>query len=75
MIFIENIYILIAGMLIGTLSAGIAILPSLLSPAFSMDLLTLGIILLLVFLTGLISIYIPARSSMKKTLIEGLRTE
>jgi ABC-type antimicrobial peptide transport system permease subunit len=75
LVFIENLFLLIAGWVIGILSALVAIMPSLLSPSFALQggyiiLLTMGI-----FISGMFWIYFPLRSSMRKPLIPALRNE
>ena len=75
LVFIENLFLLITGWVIGVLAALVGILPSLLSPSFNLQggfiiLLTLGI-----FVSGLLWIYFPLRSAMRKPLIPALRNE
>ena len=64
-----------AGIIIGFLSATIAILPSLLSPAFNIPGSFLFLLVLIVTISGVLWIYIPTRLMMKKQLIENLRKE
>lgn len=75
LILTENLFLLVSGILIGFLSAIIGILPSLLSHAFNIPGSFLFVLVLIVFISGLLWIYIPARYIMKKRLIENLRTE
>ncbi len=75
LIMIENAFILITGILCGTLGAAIGILPSLLSPAFNMDLVSIAVILLVIILTGVLSVYFPVRYLLKRNLIDSLRNE
>ncbi len=75
LLLIENVFLLMAGLLIGTLAALVGILPSLLSPAFSMNTSFVGFILLLVFFNGLLWIYLPARQRLKHFGIESLQEE
>ncbi len=75
LIFSENIFLLFTGIIIGFLSATIGILPSILSPAFHMPGYFLFILVLIVTISGLIWIYIPARTVLKKQMLENLRKE
>ena len=75
LILTENIFLLISGIVIGVLSAFIGILPSLLSPAFHIPGSFLFILVLCVFISGLLWIYIPAKVMMKKDLIKYLSQE
>lgn len=75
LIFTENLFLLIAGIVVGFISATIAILPSILSPAFHIPGSFLFVLILIVFISGLLWIYIPARLVMKNMLIENLRKE
>ncbi|MCP4552165.1 MAG: ABC transporter permease, partial [Bacteroidetes bacterium] len=75
LIFLENFFLLITGMIIGVLAAAIGILPSILSPAFNIPGLFVFIILLIVFLSGILWIYVASRLSLNKYLIQSLSTE
>ena len=75
LIFTENLFLLMAGMTIGFLSASIAILPSILSPAFHIPGNFLFILVSIVFISGLIWIYIPVQLILNKPLLENLRKE
>lgn len=75
LILTENIFLLISGIVIGVLSAFIGILPSLLSPAFHIPGSFLFLVVLGVFISGLLWIYIPAKFMMKKDLIKNLSQE
>ncbi|NOR86688.1 MAG: FtsX-like permease family protein [Bacteroidales bacterium] len=66
LIFTENLFLLIAGILIGFLSAMIGILPSLLSTAFHIPGNFLFVLLLIIFSSGLLWIYIPTKLLLKK---------
>ena len=74
-IFNENLFLLMTGIIIGFLSATIAILPSILSPAFHIPGNFLFVLVLIVFMSGLLWIYIPVRLILKKQLFENLRKE
>lgn len=75
LILSENLILLIIGILIGFISAFIGILPSIISPAFHIPGNFLFVIVLIVFISGLIWILIPAWLSMKNNLIKNLRKE
>ncbi len=74
-IFLENFVLLITGLFIGILAALIGILPSLLSSAFSIPGAFVFVILAAVFISGVLWIYIPARLSLKRYLIQSLAGE
>ncbi len=75
LILTENIFLLISGIVIGVLSSLIGILPSLLSPAFHIPGNFLFILVLVVFISGLLWIYFPAKFIMRKKLINNLNQE
>jgi hypothetical protein len=75
LVFLENLYLLVAGWVIGILAAIVGILPSLLSPSFDLQggfiiFLTLGILI-----SGLIWIYFPLKNALSKPLISALKNE
>ncbi len=74
-IFKENLFLLCAGILTGLVSAFIGILPSVLSPAFTIPGNFLFVLVAIVFFSGLIWIYIPVRIIIRKSLVENLRAE
>jgi len=74
LLFFENVFLLLAGLLCGVSAAFIGVLPSILSPSFQMP---VGYILSLLFgisISGLIWIYIPARMIKKFKIAESLKT-
>jgi len=75
LIITENLFILLAGIGIGLLSAFAGILPSFFSPAFQLPATFLLLIILLILLSGFAWIYFPIRASLRKNLVEGLRME
>ncbi len=75
LIFLENFVLLVLGILIGVFGALIGMLPSLLSTAFDLPGLFVFIILAVVFLSGVLWIYFPARLSLKRYLIQSLSGE
>ncbi|MFC2103891.1 FtsX-like permease family protein [Bacteroidota bacterium] len=75
LIFIENIFLLILGISIGILSAIIGILPSLVSPSYSIPGYFVMVLVVIVLLSGMIWIYFPARNAIKSNLIKSLRKE
>jgi len=75
LIFIENLFMLVAGLVLGVVSAFIGILPSILSPAFTMPIGFISLIVLVIFFSGLVWIYFPTRNALKGNIIKGLREE
>jgi hypothetical protein len=75
LIFVENLFLLITGLLCGIASAFIGILPSILSPAFTMPAGFISILVLIVFASGVVWIYFPTRNALKGNIIRGLREE
>jgi ABC-type antimicrobial peptide transport system permease subunit len=75
LIFTENLFILFAGIEIGTLSALAGILPSFFSPTFQLPSTFLLFIILIILLNGLVWIYFPVKSALRKNLVEALRKE
>ncbi|TAJ11597.1 ABC transporter permease [Marinilabiliaceae bacterium JC017] len=75
LIFIENLFLLITGMSCGIGAATVGILPSLLSPAYIMPGLFVATIIAVIFISGVIWIWIPTATSMKGNLIEALKNE
>ncbi|NOU16423.1 MAG: FtsX-like permease family protein [Bacteroidales bacterium] len=75
LIFIENLFLLITGLICGITSAFIGILPSILSPSFTMPAEFISILVLIVFISGVVWIYFPARNAIKGKIIRGLREE
>ena len=75
LILLENLFLLFAGLLAGIASAFIGILPSILSPAFTMPIGFISILVFVVFVSGFIWIYFPARNAIKGNIIRGLREE
>ncbi len=69
-ILIENISLFVAGIMCGTASALIGILPSILSPDFNIQGWYLSVIIAAVILTGIIWIYIITKSFFKGDLIK-----
>ncbi|MCF8365563.1 MAG: ABC transporter permease, partial [Bacteroidales bacterium] len=74
-IFLENFILLLAGNTLGFFAALIGILPSLLSPAFAMNTRFIILLILMVFISGLLWIYFPARQSLKRFSIKDLHEE
>jgi ABC-type antimicrobial peptide transport system permease subunit len=75
LIFIENSILLGLGIGIGIVSAIIGILPSILSPSFSIPTMYVFVLVILVLISGLLWIYFPSRSAIKSNLISSLRNE
>ena len=74
-ILIENIFLLTAGLFIGTLAALIGILPTIFSHSYNMPEGFIAIIILLIFISGLFWIYFPSKIALKKSIIQNLRAE
>jgi len=75
LVFIENFFLLSAGLIIGIISAFIAIFPSLVSPAYIFPGLFILVLIVIIFINGVVWIYFPVRKSMKENLIISLRSE
>ena len=75
LLFIENLFLLILGLLCGTAAAFIGVLPSLFSPAFQMPYTYVISLLLAIFVSGLLWILIPIRLIRKFNIIETLKAE
>ncbi len=74
-IFFENLLILFTGIITGMLAAFIGILPSILSPAFTMNAPLILIILMAVMLSGLLWIYFPVKNSLNRFSVRELQAE
>jgi len=75
LVFIENLFLLVSGLIIGIVAAIIGVLPSLLSPSFNIPGTFMFLLVLAVFVNGLFWIYLPSRMAMKGILIKSLSTE
>ena len=75
LIFAENLFLLLGGLIIGIIAAIIGVLPSILSPSFNIPGTFMFLMILAVFVNGLLWIYIPAQMAMKGVLIKSLSTE
>lgn len=75
LILTENLFLLVIGLICGLASAFIGILPSILSPAFTMPVGFISMLVLIVFASGVIWIYFPTRNALKGNIIKGLREE
>ncbi len=75
LIFRENLLLLIGGILIGVFAALIGIMPSLLSSSLAVTDFGFLLWILIIFISGLLWIYFPLRSGLKKDMISGLRSE
>lgn len=71
----ENLFLLILGLSVGTVSAIIGILPSLLSPAFTVPFAFVLLLLVSVLLSGVVWIYLPTRSALSKSISKSIREE
>ena len=75
LIFVENLILLVAGIVVGILAAIVGILPSILSPSYAIPGFFVLIITLLVFLSGILWIYFPLKSYMGKVMIAVLKDD
>jgi len=75
LIMIENLFLLIVGLLSGAFAAIVGMLPSLFSDAFSMPVGFVLQVTLAIFVFALLSIYIPAKFALKQNLISSLKDE
>ena len=69
----ENLFILAAGLGIGSVCAAIAILPALGARGGSLPLARMAMLLGAVFLTGLAAVWLAAKSALKQPLVGWLR--
>jgi len=75
LVLTEYSILVAAGVLTGLVSALVAIAPSIVSPAFSLQPGFLTGILLLVCLSCFLCIYFPARAYLRRPLVGALRNE
>jgi putative ABC transport system permease protein len=75
LIFYEHIFLLLAAITGGALSAGLALIPQFARADLSMPFTYLGILLLGLFLSGTLWLYLGAKQALKGDLLDALRTE
>ena len=75
MIVAEHAFMLGTGLFIGIISALAGILPSLISPGYTLPARFLTAIILVIFINGLLWIWLPARRVLTHDILEGLRSE
>jgi len=75
LVYLEGLFVLVTGILCGILAAVIGILPSLLSPAFTIPGSFLFVLVLAVFFSGIIWIWMPAKLMTNRISISVLRQE
>ena len=75
LILVEHLFMLLSGLFLGLISALTGILPSLVSPGYTVPGLFISGLILLVFISGLLWIWFPARAAMNKDILLGLRDE
>jgi len=75
LIFSENLFLLLAGLIIGILAALIGILPSLLSPSFTIPGNFMFLLIGVIFVSGVVWIWLPTKQLLKGDLMVGLRNE
>jgi putative ABC transport system permease protein len=71
----ENLYILVAGMSIGLISALFGILPSILSPSFEIPGTFIFLLVFLIFVNGFFWIYFPVKIAVKSEITGTLKEE
>ena len=74
-IMTEHIFMLLAGLLLGLVSAAAAIVPSFLSPGNNAPVVFISGLVLLILLNGLLWIWLPARQALRHKILSGLREE
>lgn len=75
MVLGEHALLLAAGLAIGLIAAGVAVLPALASPGAPVPYVSLSLTLLAVVLNGLLWIYLAGTWSLRGNLIQALRNE
>jgi len=75
MVFTENLFLLVTGLVCGLLAAIIGILPSLISPAFTIPGQFIFWLITIIFISGIVWIYFPAKQIINSKLIVALRNE
>jgi len=75
LVFAESFVLLSAGIIAGILSASIGILPSILSTFFTINIPVIMLLVTLIFSSGIIWIYLPAKLSLKNTTTRDLQEE
>ena len=71
----EYLLILVSGLIIGTVSALIGLIPTMLAQDTPIPWGFIAAILLVIFISGLLWIVLPVRTALKKNLVKSLRTE
>jgi ABC-type antimicrobial peptide transport system permease subunit len=75
LVYMENFILLASGMFIGVFAAIVGILPSLLSPSFSIQGGFLIFLIGIIFTSGALWIYFPLKFALHSPLIQALRKE
>ncbi|MEI6696767.1 MAG: ABC transporter permease [Bacteroidota bacterium] len=76
LIFAENLFLIIIGIIVGLASALIGILPSLISISFQMpDTNFVFLLLFIIFTNAILWIYLPIQKTLKGNIITSLRNE
>jgi ABC-type antimicrobial peptide transport system permease subunit len=75
MILSEHWMLLVLGLVIGVVTAIVAVLPSLRAPGMELPYVSLGLTLLGMILSGMIWIWLAARAALRGQLIQSLRNE
>ena len=75
LIMAEHVFMLLSGLFLGLISALAGIMPSLVSPGYTVPALFLCGLILVVFVNGLLWIWLPARKAINHNLLAGLKEE
>ena len=75
LLFTENLFLLLLGLIAGISSAFVGVLPSLFTNAFQMPYLYVLTLILFITISGLLWIYIPLRMVRKQNIIGDLKNE
>lgn len=75
LVFVENIALLGAGLVIGTVCALLAVSPAMAQRAQTLPFASLAVLLLLVAVVGIVSTWVATRAAMHAPLLESLRSE
>ncbi len=75
LVLIEHAFLLLAGLGLGTVAAGVAVLPALMQGATSLPVAFLSVTLMAVLLNGLLWTWLAARAALRSPLLAALRNE
>jgi putative ABC transport system permease protein len=75
LVLVEHLGLLVYGLLIGAVSAWVAVIPSLQSPGIEIPYQSLAITLITIFMTGFAWTWLASRSALKGTFLDALRNQ